>query len=121
MRLNRTHKRPLEISRGPADRDPMFEPIWYDGVELTVTIPTKPVQEPGPQWDLAPLPPPDDRAMKWKDVIERANEVNAVLKLDRMFNSRVLVDVVCDLLDTNPSAEEIVAAYRQRMEAGRND
>jgi hypothetical protein len=60
MKLNRTHKRPLEFSRGPADRDPMFEPIWYDGVELKLTIPTAPVQEPGPTWDLAPLPPPSD-------------------------------------------------------------
>ena len=59
MRLNRTHKRPLEFSRGPADRDPMFAPIWYDGLELTVTPPTAPVEVPGPTWDLAPLPPPD--------------------------------------------------------------
>jgi len=59
MRLNRPHKRPLEFSRGPADRDPMFEPIWYDGVELKLTISTSPVWEPGPQWDLAPLPPSD--------------------------------------------------------------
>jgi len=60
MRLNRTHKRPLEFSRGPADRDPMFAPIWYDGLELTVTPPTAPAPDvPSPQWDLAPLPPPD--------------------------------------------------------------
>jgi hypothetical protein len=60
MKLNRTHKRTLEFSRGPADRDPLFEPIWYDGFELTVTPPTAPVQAPGPKWDLAPLPPASD-------------------------------------------------------------
>ena len=69
MRLNRTHKRPLEISIGPADRDPMFMPAWYDGLELTVTPKcglaplsplTEPVQVPGPRWDFAPLPPPSD-------------------------------------------------------------
>ena len=84
MRLNRTHKRPLEISRGPADRDPMFEPIWYDGSDtleerrrkglpdypkpplgprggLAPLSPlTEPEQVPGPRWDFAPLPPPSD-------------------------------------------------------------
>ncbi len=56
MRLNRSHKRPLEFSRGPADRDPLFEPIWYDGV-VTLSPPSEPAQVPSPQWDLAPLPP----------------------------------------------------------------
>ena len=58
MRINRTHKRPLEVSRGPADRDPMFKPVWYSEND-TLTPPTAPVEVPSPQWDLAPLPPPD--------------------------------------------------------------
>jgi hypothetical protein len=30
--------RVLRVSRGRADRDPMFAPIWYDGAQLLVTI-----------------------------------------------------------------------------------
>ena len=30
--------RVLRVSRGRADRDPMFAPIWYDGTEMLVTI-----------------------------------------------------------------------------------
>ena len=56
MKLNRSHKRPLEYTIGRADRDPMFTPAWYDGTE-PLTPPTKPAQEPSPHWDLAPLPP----------------------------------------------------------------
>ena len=58
MRLNRSHKRPLEFTIGTADRDPMFAPVWYVGAEA-LSPPTAPVQAPGPRWDLAPLPPPD--------------------------------------------------------------
>ena len=57
MRLNRTHKRPLEYSIGRADRDPMFKPVWYDGGAVT-TLPSMVAgrEEVSPQWDLAPLP-----------------------------------------------------------------
>ena len=58
MRINRQRHRPLEVSIGPADRDPMFAAHWY-GENDTLTPPTAPVEVPGPQWDLAPLPPPD--------------------------------------------------------------
>ena len=119
MRLNRTHKRPLEVSIGPADRDPMFKPVWYDGA-VTLSPPTAPVQEPSPQWDLAPVQPPDQRQLQWKEVVEKANEVVAILRSDPDVDGAVLVEVVCSLVDINPSVEEIVAAYRQRMEAKRN-
>ena len=67
MRINRTHKRPLEVSIGPADRDPMFAAHWY-GPDDTLTPPTAPVEVPSPQWDLAPLPPDtqqNDHVMKY--------------------------------------------------------
>ena len=119
MKLNRSHKRPLEYTRGPADRDPMFKPVWYDGA-VTLTPPTEPVQEPGPTWDLAPLPPPDGRELKWKEVVDKANEVVAILRSDPDVDGAVLIDVVCSLVDINPTVEEIVEAYRKRMEAKRN-
>jgi hypothetical protein len=58
MRINRTHKRSLEVSIGPSDRDPMFKPVWYSEND-TLTPPTEPALNPGPRWDLAPLLPPD--------------------------------------------------------------
>jgi len=58
MRIDRQRHRPLEVSIGPADRDPMFAAHWYAPGD-TLTPPVEPVQEPGPTWDLAPLPPPD--------------------------------------------------------------
>ena len=79
MRIDRQRHRPLEVSIGPADRDPMFKPVWYSEND-TLTPPTPPELEPvtveerrrkglpdypkpplgpSPQWDLAPLPPPD--------------------------------------------------------------
>jgi hypothetical protein len=58
MKIDRQRHRPLEVSIGPADRDPMFAALWY-GPDDTLTPPTAPVEVPGPQWDLAPLPPPD--------------------------------------------------------------
>jgi len=120
MRLNRTHKRPLEVTIGPADRDPMFKPVWYDGA-VTLSPPTAPAPDtPSPQWDLAPLPPPATRELKWKEVVEKANEVVAILRSDPDVDGAVLVEVVCSLVDINPSVEEIVTAYRQRMEAKRH-
>ena len=119
MKLHRSHKRPLEYTIGPADRDPMFKPVWYDGA-VTLTPPTEPVAEPGPAWDLAPLPPPDAREQRWKQVVERANDVVALLKSDPAVDGKVLLDVVCNLVDMEPTVEEIVAAYRKRMEAKRN-
>jgi hypothetical protein len=81
MKIDRQRHRPLEVSIGPADRDPMFNAhrrgpdgaltiaaLWY-GSHDTLTPPTAPVEVPGPQWDLAPLPPPDtqqnDHVMKY--------------------------------------------------------
>jgi hypothetical protein len=58
MRIDRQRHRPLEVSIGPADRDPMFKPVWYSEND-TLTPPTAPAEAPSPQWDLAPLPPPD--------------------------------------------------------------
>jgi hypothetical protein len=83
VRINRTHKRPLEVSRGPANRDPMFKvsDFWY-GPDDTLPVPTAPVEVPCPQWDLAPLPPlPDpqhnDHVMRywlWRlDCMEKRN------------------------------------------------
>ena len=118
MRLSRSHKRPLEVTIGRADRDPMFKPVWYDGA-VTLTPPTEPVEVASPQFDLAPLPPPDQREQKWKQVVERANDVVALLQSDPAVDGKVLLDVVCNLVDMNPTTEEIVTAYRKRMEAKR--
>ena len=84
MKLNRSHKRPLEFTVGTADRDPMFAPVWYVGNE-TLSLPSNTVQTmpnaPGPRWDLAPLPPPDtqqnDHVMRYWS-----------WRLDRMENKR---------------------------------
>jgi hypothetical protein len=123
MKLHRSHKRPLEVTIGPADRDPRMvyrdqllglKAVWYDGA-VTLTPPTAPVEVPSPQFDLAPLPPPDAREQKWKQVVERANEVVAMLKSDPRVDGAELLDVVCNLVDMEPTVEEIVAAYRKRM------
>jgi hypothetical protein len=118
MKLNRTHKRPLEFSRGPADRDPMFVAVWYDGAVSLV----RPDPEPQPELplELPPLAAPDPRELKWKLVVDRANDVTEALKLDPYFDGRTLVEVVCDLVDIEPSVDEIISAYRRRMEARRN-
>jgi len=117
MRLNRSGKRVLNVTIGPADRDPMFAPVWYDGhVELTPTQPELPLELP----PLPQLQPPSANDLKWAAVIERANAVNAVLLAEPDFNGQVLVAVVCDLVDSDPTVDEIVAAYRKRMEAKRN-
>ena len=124
MRLNRSHKRPLEVTIGRADRDPMFKPVWYDGA-VTLTPPTEPVEVASPQGDLAPLPPaseppaPSARELQWKQVVERAHEVVERIRSDPHVDGAVLVEVVNSLVDINPSAEEIVEAYRKRMEAKR--
>jgi len=59
MNRNRT----LKVSRGRADRDPMFAPVWYDGTEMLVTVPVRDWAAlgagPGPV-ELAELPPPSD-------------------------------------------------------------
>jgi hypothetical protein len=46
--------RVFRVSRGAADRDPMFAPIWYDGTELLVTR-----SEPASEAPLELLPPSD--------------------------------------------------------------
>ena len=52
------NKKTLKVSRGRADRDPMFAPIWYDGTEMIVTINRVEVAEPAPE--PVELPPPSD-------------------------------------------------------------
>jgi hypothetical protein len=66
MRIDRQRHRPLEVSIGPADRDPMFTALWY-GPDDTLTPPTAPAEVPSPQWDLAPLPPmqQNDHVMRY--------------------------------------------------------
>ncbi len=120
MRLNRTHKRPLEFSRGPADRDPMFAAHWY-GVDDVLPRSSEPVLVPVDPELLHLLPEPaiDDSA-KWEHVIAIANDVNAVLKGEADFDGKVLVGVVCGLIDSNPTSDDIIAAYRKRMEAKRD-
>jgi hypothetical protein len=48
--------RQLKVTRGAADRDPMFAPIWYDGTQLLVTINRVEETQPEP----LELPPPSD-------------------------------------------------------------
>jgi len=66
--------RPLRVSRGAADRDPMFAPIWYDGAQLLVTINRVEETKPEP----LELPPPSD--MQQNDHVMRYWD----WRLDRM-------------------------------------
>ena len=122
MRLNRTHKRPLEYSIGHADRDPMFAAHWYEPGE-TLTPPTAPVQAPGPQWDLAPLPPrpePSELEARWKAALEKADAVVAEMwKQEAVYDPVEMLAAVSDVIHTDFTPDDVLAAYRKRMEAKR--
>ena len=111
MKIHRSNRRILHISIGPANRDPMFTPVWYDGGEPLSSVPEAPVQ-----LTLLPEPEPpvDPKAAQWEAVLDRANAVTMQLRTDPNFDGTALVAVVLDLLDRNPSADEIVETYRQR-------
>jgi hypothetical protein len=122
LKIRRSNRRILHISIGPANRDPMFTPVWYDGGERLSTPPTpeEPVQlslldlPPPPPPLCSEMPPPDPKAAQWEAVLDRANAVTMQLRTDPNFDGTALVAVVLDLLDRNPSADEIVETYRQR-------
>ena len=118
MIINRQHKRPLEVSRGPTNRDPMFAGHWY-GPDEPLTAPTPSEPEPELPLELPPLPPPNPNEVKWSAVLAIAHEVNAVLRDEPDFDGMMLVSVVGALIDSNPTADDIIAAYHKRMEAER--
>ena len=122
MKINRQRHRPLEVSIGGlANRDPMFSGHWY-GPGDTLPVPSEPVLVPvDPELlHLLPEPAVDPNQAKWEHVIAIANDVNAVLKGETDFDSKVLLGVVCGLIDTSPTADDIIAAYRKRMGAKHN-
>ena len=111
--------RQLVYSRGPADRDPMFTAIWYTSLEplQRVDAPVQaelPFQAYASQADtIIDLPPSDN--VKWLAVIGRANEVTETLRKDADFSGDVLVGVVRELVDLDPSVDVIIDTYRRRM------
>jgi len=142
MKINRQRHRPLEVSIGGlANRDPMFSGHWYGADDtlpavsnampdvvtnamtpFEVSRPSEPVLVPvDPELlHLLPEPAVDPNQAKWEHVIAIANDVNAVLKGETDFDSKVLLGVVCGLIDTSPTANDIIAAYRKRMTEKRN-
>ncbi len=119
MIINRPHKRPLEVSRGSANRDPMFTGHWY-GPDEPLTAPTPSEPEPELPLELPPLPPPNPNEEKWRAVLDLAVDVTALLKPDPDFDGLVLSEVANSLVGSDPTAADIVAAYYKRMEARRN-
>jgi hypothetical protein len=113
LKIHRNNRRILRVSIGPANRDPMFTPVWYEGGEPLTTPPDPPAPV---QLTLLPEPEPpvDPKAAQWEAVLDRANAVTMQLRTDPNFDGTALVAVVMELLDRNPSADEIVEAYRQR-------
>ena len=115
-------KRKLSVSRGPADRDPMFGAVWYSNLEpLQVITPRQvdaPSQASATVINLPPMAPEADT--NWLAVIGLANEVTATLRKDADFNGDVLVGVVRELVDADPSADTIIATYRARMKGADN-
>jgi len=114
-------RRELRVSRGPADRDPMFAAVWYNANEPMVVSGTKHVSPPTTTINLPPLAPPDEASLKWLAVIGHANEVTAKLRDEPDFNSNALVAVVKELVDRDPTAADIIAAYRRRVEGIKHD
>jgi hypothetical protein len=128
MRLQRGQHRPLEISKGRADRDPMFKALWYSGFgETAPRSPPQPIardealERLKPSLELLPLPPtqPEPNADTWRAALGHVAAVNAMLKDEPGLDHAVLFDTVRDLLDTYPSADAIVTAYRARMQERR--
>lgn len=106
-------QRNFKVTRGAANRDPMFAPIWYDGSEMVLQL----EQPPAPaQFELLPLPPPSSpEAARWQHLLDLAGEVTAVLRGEPDFDGYVLAAVASGLSSIGPTADEIIAAYRRRM------
>ena len=135
-----TH-RPLKVTRGRADRDPMFAAMWYDGADLVVspltgkcicqdqhrrgycTEPGCPyaLNVPGPMWDLAPLPPePSGLEARWKAALEKADAVVAEMwKHEAVYDPVEMLAAVSDVIHADFTPADVLAAYRKRMEAKR--
>jgi hypothetical protein len=113
-----TH-RALKVRRGTADRDPMFTPVWYDGIEMVVSATVLAAEH--PEFELLQLPPTPDNELRWKRAIERADEVLGFIhKHEPVFDREQMIGAVRDVIDTDFTPDDVLAAYRKRMEAKRS-
>lgn len=114
--------RVLKVTRGPADRDPMFPgPRWYDGADVSLVAPD-PVSvdpalpAPAITLSLPPLPPAEDP--KWKHAVALAGDVLAVLRAEGEIDTARLWCVVAAMPAAEISIDAIVAAYRKEARRG---
>jgi hypothetical protein len=102
--------RELKLRRGAADRDPMFAPVWYDGAEMIA----RPAEEPAPLPEQLVLPIPTPEVLAWQRILDLAGEVTAQLRDEKDFDGYLLAAVANSMVYLDPTAEDIIAAYRRR-------
>jgi hypothetical protein len=118
--------------RGDTEHDPMFSRpsyAWYSGLGPFPVSPTPAAPEPKPvtidaYYEVLPEPPEpelSDRDRLWKAAVECADEANIVLRDEPDYDYMELLTAIEDMviIDQPPTAADIVAAYRKRMEAKR--
>jgi hypothetical protein len=119
--------RQIRVSRIDVSRDPGVPgAVWYSG---TGSI-NEPTPEPAPMtidayYEVLPEPPVPELSARdrlWKAAVECADEANAILRAEPDFDYMALIDAIenMTIIKEPPTASDIVAAYRQRLEARRN-
>lgn len=114
--------RVLKVTRGAADRDPMFAgPRWYDGADVNLVAPDPAPADPALPapaitLSLPPLPPAEDP--KWKHAVELAGGVLAVLRAEGEVDPARLWSIVAAMSAREISIDAIVAAYRAEARRG---
>ena len=123
MKINRQRHRPLEVSIGGlANRDPMFVGYWY-GPDETLPDGTLPGNVPEPRELLLPLPAAMTTGLeeRWKLALEKANEVTDYMTEHEPSHERHEVFMaVSDVIHTDFTPADVLAAYRKRMTEKRN-
>jgi len=87
----------------------MFAPVWYDGAEMTV----RPIEPDALPVQLV-LPIPTPEVLAWQRILDLAGEVTAVLRDEKDFDGYLLAAVANSMVHLDPTADDIIAAYRRR-------